>query len=211
MDMDCDDMGFRHAFCSAIGAYKNGCIPIGCAILDSGGKLAARGENCQYSDRAGEAITNHPLAHAEINALLKTSAYTHQDIGTYTLYTTLEPCPLCFGAVVMGGIKSVKFAALDKHNEFAKLNTSVEFIAERNIAIEGPFAKYQEVQIALIVCRRLEMGFGDNEKIHRIYDNYCPVGAEMGYRLKDDAQFKNLLSYGENDEILDHVIGMIVN
>jgi tRNA(Arg) A34 adenosine deaminase TadA len=39
-------------------------------------------------------ITGHPLAHAEINAILKTNAYNHPDIKSYVLYSTMEPCPL---------------------------------------------------------------------------------------------------------------------
>ena len=205
-----DTTGFTHAFCSAVRAYRNGCIPIGCAILDKDGNVIARGENSQYTSESDERIQNHPLAHAEINAILKVNAYVHDDIHSYTLYSTLESCPLCFGAIVMGGIKNVKFAAFDKDNEFTNLNKSVDFITKQNIVMTGPFDELQIVQIALIVCRRLEQTLGDNERVFNIYNGYCPEGVRLGIELKGDARFHRLLS-DEHDEnqILSYILSRL--
>ena len=207
-----EKIGFYHAFCSAVRAYKNGCIPIGCAILDAGGKVISQAENCQYSNLPNEIIKNHPLAHAEINAILKTSSYIHKNIASYTLFSTLEPCPLCFGAIVMGGIKNVKFAALDKNNEFEKLNDSLEFISKANINIKGPFDRYQIVQIALIVRRRLEKEFDNNKEVIEIYNNYCREGVQLGYYLRNDTHFHQLLSNKNNEkQILDYILSLNEN
>lgn len=204
-----DTIGFYYAFCSAINAYKNGCIPIGCAIIDAEGNLVSQGENCQYTNLTSEIITDHPLAHAEINAILKTSSYTHENIESYILYSTLESCPLCFGAIVMGGIKNVRFAALDKNNEFVKLNNSVKFISNRNINIKGPFDKYQSIQIALIISRCLEKGFKDNEKKFDIYNSYCPEGVRLGIYLQSDINFHQLLLKEQDEEqILNYILNL---
>ncbi len=73
---------------------------IGCVIVFEG-KIIARGHNEVYSSK-------NRLAHAEIQAITELQAehfeYTDKDL---TLYTTFEPCPMCFGAILMSGIRHV--------------------------------------------------------------------------------------------------------
>ncbi|WP_375503234.1 tRNA adenosine(34) deaminase TadA [uncultured Nostoc sp.] len=69
-------------------------VPVGAVIIDSTGKLLAQGENRKERDK-------DPTAHAEILAL-KRAATTLQNwhLNECTLYVTLEPCPMCAGAIV---------------------------------------------------------------------------------------------------------------
>jgi hypothetical protein len=111
----------------------------------------------------------------------------------------------------MGNIRNVKFAALDKKNEFTKLNSSVEFISRQNINIEGPFDRFQIVQIALTVCRSLEKIFDNNDNTFKIYNSYCPKGVQLGFYLQNDKNFRKLLISGQNEEqVLDYIFSCIV-
>ncbi|MBW4616191.1 MAG: tRNA adenosine(34) deaminase TadA [Desmonostoc vinosum HA7617-LM4] len=69
-------------------------VPVGAVIIDASGNLLAEGENRKERDK-------DPTAHAEILALKK-AAITLQNwhLNECTLYVTLEPCPMCAGAIV---------------------------------------------------------------------------------------------------------------
>ena len=69
-------------------------VPVGAVIVDAGGKLIAQGANRKEKSQ-------DPTAHAEIIAIAQAS----QRLGTWrldtcTLYVTLEPCPMCAGAII---------------------------------------------------------------------------------------------------------------
>jgi tRNA(adenine34) deaminase len=84
----------NYALKLAQAAGDAGEVPVGAVIIDSTGKLLAEGENRKERDK-------DPTAHAEILAL-KTAARTLQNwhLNECTLYVTLEPCPMCAGAIV---------------------------------------------------------------------------------------------------------------
>lgn len=121
-------------------AYCNGSIPIGAALVGNNDRLISRARNRINESSCPPLQTcSNKLAHAEINVLLqvdKTTKIKPDDI----LYTTTEPCVLCFGAIVMSGVRKVRFAAFDFLAGGSTLNKSNNtLIRERNIEIlEAP-------------------------------------------------------------------------
>ena len=95
----------REALVEAEAAGAAGELPIG-AVLVVGGEVVSRGRSRQRQRRS-------QLAHAELDALLAggEAAWTRHDDGV--LFTTVEPCPMCLGAVVMADVPHVVFAADD--------------------------------------------------------------------------------------------------
>ena len=81
-------------------------VPIG-AVLVLDGQLVARGHNCP--------VTGHdPSAHAEIMALRSAGAWLHNyRMPGATLYVTLEPCLMCYGALLQARVARVVFGAPD--------------------------------------------------------------------------------------------------
>ena len=82
-------------------------IPLGADVIDSSGSLIAEGENRKERD-------NDPTAHAEIIAIRAAA----QKLRTWrlnqcTLYVTLEPCPMCAGAIVQARIKLLVYGVDD--------------------------------------------------------------------------------------------------
>lgn len=81
-------------------------VPIG-AVLVMDGKLVARGHNCPIS-------SHDPSAHAEIMALRSAGEWLRNyRMPGATLYVTLEPCLMCFGALIQARVERVVFGAPD--------------------------------------------------------------------------------------------------
>ena len=87
-------------------AYAKGEVPVG-AVAVYQDRIIARGHNCKESER-------DPTAHAEMIALRKAARIRGgwRLLGV-TLYCTLEPCPMCAGAMVQARLPRVVFAADD--------------------------------------------------------------------------------------------------
>jgi tRNA(adenine34) deaminase len=101
-----DTHWMRHALALALRAARVGEVPVG-AVLVKDGQLVAEGWNLPISH-------NDPTAHAEIQALRAggKALNNYRLLGT-TLYVTLEPCPMCAGAIVHARVGRVVFAASD--------------------------------------------------------------------------------------------------
>lgn len=75
-------------------ALKAGEVPVGAVIVDDQDNLIAQGINRKQR-------TNDPTAHAEIIALRQASRQLNSwRLENCTLYVTLEPCPMCAGAII---------------------------------------------------------------------------------------------------------------
>jgi len=101
-----DEQFMEIAFLEAKKAKKVNEIPVG-AIIVLNGQIIERGHNQSIS-------TDDPTSHAEINVIRNAA----KKIGNYrltgaTLYVTLEPCAMCFGAIIHARIKRLIFGAYD--------------------------------------------------------------------------------------------------
>ncbi len=103
-----DDFWMQKAILEARRAADIGEVPIGAVVVDAAGELLALASN--------ETIQNNdPTAHAEILAIRSAAA----EIGNYrlkgsTIYTTVEPCAMCAGAIVNARLKRLVFGTQDE-------------------------------------------------------------------------------------------------
>ena len=99
-------------------------VPIG-AILASEGLLLGRGHNCPIS-------SNDPSAHAEIKALQSAGTWlkNYRMPDNTTLYVTLEPCLMCFGALIHARVARVVFGATDSRIGISKY---MDFLSNMNL------------------------------------------------------------------------------
>ena len=82
-------------------------IPVGALIVDKDGQIIARAYNLRETEKSA-------TAHAEILAINKAcEAKGGWRLSGCTLYVTLEPCPMCAGAIVNSRIDRVVFGAYD--------------------------------------------------------------------------------------------------
>lgn len=102
-----DAAWMRVALAEADRAAEHGDVPIGCVIVDASGKQLALGRNRRELDQ-------DPTAHAELVALRAAAERVgHWRIEGATLYVTLEPCPMCAGALVNARIPRLVYGATD--------------------------------------------------------------------------------------------------
>lgn len=96
----------REALKLAREAQMAGEVPVG-AVIVCEEKIIA----CARNERE---TSGDPTAHAEVLALRRAAeALGTRRLEGCTLYVTLEPCPMCAGAIVMAGIDAVFFGAYD--------------------------------------------------------------------------------------------------
>lgn len=91
----------------AITAGKMGEIPVGAVIVDQKGEMIAISENRREREK-------DPTAHAEIIALRAAGKFCQTwHLEQCTLYVTLEPCPMCSGAIILSRIGLLVYGASD--------------------------------------------------------------------------------------------------
>jgi tRNA(adenine34) deaminase len=102
-----DEQFMREALLLAKQAYEEGEVPVGCVVVQDG-KIVGRGRNRREKNR-------NALAHAEIEAIHEAcAALGGWRLWDCTLYVTLEPCPMCSGAIINARIPRVVFGARDE-------------------------------------------------------------------------------------------------
>jgi len=88
-------------------AGADGEAPVGCVVVDCEGLVIGKGRNRRERDRSA-------LAHAELEAI-ESACKSQGDwrLSDCSLYVTLEPCPMCAGAIIMSRIDKLFFGAKD--------------------------------------------------------------------------------------------------
>lgn len=129
----------------AIGIAKKGITkhqsPFGAAIFDAKGRLIAKAHNTVFADKD---IT----AHAEINAIRKACNKLRKiKLDNCIIYSTTEPCPMCFSAIHWAGISKIVYgttindAANLGFSELKISNRKLKSLAKLKIKIYGPFMR----------------------------------------------------------------------
>jgi tRNA(adenine34) deaminase len=95
----------REALSEAERAFESNEVPVGCLIFDDAGREMARARDARQADA-------NPLAHAEWIALGEAAARQGDwRLDGMTLVVTLEPCPMCAGAILMARVGRVIYGA----------------------------------------------------------------------------------------------------
>ena len=96
----------REALAEAQLALTEGELPVGCVIVYNN-EIIARGHNEREQ-------TNDPTAHAEVVAMRKAAKHLKSwRLNGCTLYVTLEPCPMCAGAISQARVERLVYGAPD--------------------------------------------------------------------------------------------------
>lgn len=113
----------RRALALAQEAAEAGEVPVGCVIADREGNIIGEGRNRR--EECPDAT-----AHAEIEAIRAACASVKDwRLDGCTLFVTLEPCPMCTGAIISSRIPTVVFGARDEVT--GSCGSVIDLFAER--------------------------------------------------------------------------------
>lgn len=113
IDLNDHNIYMRAALAEARVAAAAGEVPVG-AVIVAGGRIIARSHNLT------ELLTD-VTAHAEIQAITAASNYLgNKYLQKCTLYVTLEPCPMCAGALFWSQMEHVVYGASDAKRGYQK-------------------------------------------------------------------------------------------
>lgn len=91
-------------------AAERGEVPVGAVVVNKDGEIIGEGYNRREELQS-------PTAHAEMLAIEQAAKKLRsRRLSDCTLYVTLEPCPMCAGAVMNAGLKRLVYGAFDGKN-----------------------------------------------------------------------------------------------
>lgn len=169
-------------------SYRQGSLPIAAVIVDQQGAVVACGRNRLRDDASTDdsseanALRRHPLAHAEMNALLA-FPFGERSAAACTLLTTTEPCPLCVGAVRMCSLGGLSYASRDPWAGCSRMFETVPYIRRKGIRVTSLAGSPLETcLIALQTDAHLRVSRPEEE--HTLFLNVwrevVPVGVTAG-------------------------------
>ena len=118
-------------------------VPVGCVITDAAGNVVGQGRNRREERQSA-------LSHAEIEAI----AQACRTLGSWrldgcTLYVTLEPCPMCTGAIINARIPTVVFGAREENT--GSCGSVVDLFSERYGHHPAVYAGVLEAECAQVL------------------------------------------------------------
>ena len=104
-------------------AAAAGEVPVGCVITDRSGEIIGAGRNRREADKDA-------CAHAEMLAIRQACMHLNDwRLEGCTLYVTLEPCPMCAGAIINSRIPTIVYGA--KEEQFGSCGSVLNLFEER--------------------------------------------------------------------------------
>ena len=129
---------FRRTLELAWASFRAGSLGIGAVITDADGAVVVEGRNRLFEHPTADApLAGSTLAHAEIDALSKVR--WRQAVEGHALWTSLEPCLQCAGAIRFAGISRVRYLCDDPICDgLHRLPEISPFVAQAWPTVEGP-------------------------------------------------------------------------
>lgn len=171
-------MAFEEAWIS----FKGGSIPIGAIITDEDGNVLMTGRN----ESGEERYPNHRVAHAEASCVRNLDIEKYPNLSEYHLYTTMEPCPMCMGTIVMGGIRKVHVAAKDRWCGALHYVEDDPYMKAKGMHIYVEEDEMEAVQLTQQTYHGLCNDNGQLNKVTKAFQQDCPKAIELAQKLYEE-------------------------
>jgi len=171
-------------------AHLEGSNPIAALIADPHGQVVATGKSAVRTPVTGVVVSHNEIAHAEINALLGLDNRVHGKAlaATYTLYVSLEPCPVCFSAFYMSDIETLCYAARDRYGGSTNLLETTPYLSRKKPVVVGPEELLEDFSIFLNVAHDLAQGAADDDPVHELMAIDYPRAVAAARTLAADSE-----------------------
>jgi tRNA(adenine34) deaminase len=160
-------------------SVSKGSSPIGCVVVNGRFEIVTEGRNrsAERWGRTTRRIGDSGLAHAEMDALYRAGKLEHPE--ALTLYTSLEPCLMCGGAIGMLGLKRVVWACDDPWGGSGRLIAWNKHPAFENVEVTAHPFEDLELEAARLFAPEAKRVYGDDGWA-RWCERYPEVCAEIG-------------------------------
>ena len=136
----------KKAFEEAKYAFFKNEVPVGCVIVNNN-DIISRSSNMVE-------LLNDSTAHAELIAITSAqNSLNSKNLDNCILYTTLEPCLMCYGAIYWSKINTVVYGASDKKRGFSRHSINLD----RKINIINGFMEKESKELLDSFLRKLEV------------------------------------------------------
>ena len=181
---------------------------IAAVIANEDGNIISQGRN-MISELS---VPNPATAHAETEAVRNLDVSRYPDKWSYTLYAGLEPCIMCMGTIVMGGIRKIVIAARDDFGGAMDLIGHSDFARRKNIQITWLDNELGDLQRAFQTIRELLYN-DDPEKLRRMLADFSfhnPAGVRAARELMQSGRFEKAPPSTEDfPAVFNELSGMI--
>ena len=143
----------KEALGEAEAALRRGDRPIGCVIVH-GEQVVGRGSNHEFTLRS-------KFEHAETRAMRRCAEYLFANSNECVLYSTVEPCVMCLGTIVMANIRHVVYGVADPVAGGSEMFNRVDYVRRsiRGCYLGGILTT--DCQHLLDAFRERSRGWGD--------------------------------------------------
>lgn len=190
----------------AIEAFSAGSLAIASVITNEEGVLIGKGRN-QLFDRqpSGNVIVNTVVSHAEMNALASLPAAYRED-KNLSIYATVEPCPMCMGAIAMSPIRKVYVAARDPWAGSIAMLSNNDYLKRKNITVEFASGTLEEVFFCLhMMSDRKHAKNSLDHPFYAVMERRYPRYYRRLDQLEADKVLMNAIAEKEEDVVLRRI------
>ena len=173
-------------------AYLNGTVPIGAVLTGPNDEIISRGRNQIFVDESAETpglVSRHKLAHAELNALLAVDSEKvnfHQSI----IYSAVEPCPLCMGAIYMCGVRQIHYAVSDPYAGSTDMLDATLYLSRKKVRASASSPKdFALIIAALNLDFFVRQGTAKRDAVWESWIETHPLALKLCDILTDSAYF----------------------
>ncbi|KAA0546970.1 nucleoside deaminase [Bacillus sp. BGMRC 2118] len=186
---------WQECFKEAWVSFQQGSRPVGAIVLNEKQEIVSTGKSSTFKQTTDSVVYHNELAHAEVNALLKLDNRVHQKVNEYVLYSTLEPCPLCFSAFYMSGIRNLEYAAKDRYGGSTNLRGTTPYLSRKPIKINGPIPYLEELSVILNIYFDKMIDYTKAFPVHDDFAVDYPNAVRIAYKWVDEtklADYQNI-------------------
>lgn len=207
--------GLNHTWYSCLELAFDGTIAgslgISAVVTTSDGEIISRGRNQLFDEHPSvNVVKMSSVAHAEINALANIPK-TYQRNKSLLLYTTVEPCPMCLGAIVMSNIRHVYIGSRDNWASCTDVLTTHAYLKNKNIQLYFPnLSQIEHLFLTLHAYSVIKNANIDLE--HRIlttWRNVSNTAIENAIWLTCDPHFTTFIEDGQKEEAIAWVLDVV--
>jgi tRNA(Arg) A34 adenosine deaminase TadA len=191
----------------ALQALDAGSLAIAAVIANSTGEIISSGRNQLFDNReSANLVRNTLVSHAELNAIAALPVEYRKD-KSVVMYTTMEPCPMCMGAVVMSSIRNIRIAIADPWAGAVGLLSVDRYMGSKKVKIsfEEGLVRDSFFYINMISQRRRLPG------VHPFYleiEKAFPLQYRRIEVLEKNKEFMDALTRNDANKVLEVISGL---